>query len=101
MDQQSPTEQAKDKNGVLKWLVYLNLEVKSEANSTGRKKFENITVTITSPNKPYGAIPLNSPVTVENLVLGTMPREKGGGYNLYYACEAIRPVQPVRAAAAQ
>src|SRR5947199_10581986 len=97
MDQQSPMEQAKDKNGVLKWTVYLNLEAKS----TGKKKFENITITVTSPNKPFGTIPLNSPMIIENLQLGTMPREKGGGYNLYYACESIRPVQPVRVAAAQ
>jgi hypothetical protein len=98
---QSPLEQAKDKNGVLKWLIYLNMEAK-EVSSMGKKQFENITVTVTSPTKPYGAIPLNSPVIIEHLVLGTMPsREKGGGYNLYYACEAIRPAHPARAASGQ
>jgi hypothetical protein len=89
-------EQAKDKNGVLKWLVYLNLDVKS----TGKKKFENITITITSPNKPYAAIPLNSPVIIENLALGKMPR-KEGGYTFYFSAEAIRPVQPARVTAGQ
>jgi hypothetical protein len=101
-NQQKPAEQAKDKNGVLKWLIYLNLEVKS----TGKKKFENITITFTSPNKPFGAIPLNSPVIIESLQLGTMLR-KEGGYNLYYSAESISPAQralpsqPARVAATQ
>lgn len=97
---QAPMEQAKDKNGVPKWLVYLNLEAK-EASSTGKKEFENVTVTVASPTKPFGAIPLNSPVIIERLVLGRMLREKGGGYNLYYSCDAIRPAHPARTAAAQ
>ena len=94
---QATMEQAKDKAGVPKWLVYLNMDVKT---TTGKKKFENITITVTSPNKPYDAIPLNSPVIIEKLSLGTMLREKGS-YTLYYTAEAIRPVAPERVASAQ
>jgi hypothetical protein len=95
-DSKSAQVQAHDRDGVPKWTVTLAVQTKSFDNM----KFETISITVTSPNKPYGAIPPGSPVTVEKFELGVMPRERGG-YSLFYSAEAIRPLQPARVAAAQ
>src|SRR6266700_6356049 len=90
-DQKSPMEQARDKDGVLKWTVSLAVQTKNFENT----KFETIPITVTSPNKPYGAIQPGSPVTVEGLELGIMAQSRGG-FSVFYSAEAIRPLQPPR-----
>lgn len=90
-DAKSQQVQARDKDGVLKWTVTLAVQTKSFENT----KFENIPITVTSPNKPYEAILPGTPVTVENLELGIMPQQRGG-FSVFYSAEAIRPVQPVQ-----
>ena len=92
----SDMEQARDKDGVLKWTVTLAVQTKSFENT----KFETIQITVISPNKPYGAIPLGSPVTVEGLELGIMAQSRGG-FSVFYSAEAIRPLQPARPASGQ
>jgi len=94
-DPKSDMEQAHDKAGVLKWTISLAVQTKSV-----NAKFETIAITVTSPNKPYGAIPPGTPVTVEMLELGIMPKDKGG-FSVFYSAEAIRPLQPARAASGQ
>ncbi len=96
-NQNSPQVQARDSDSnVLKWTVTLAVQTKLR----NRTKLENIQVTITSPNKPYEAIPPGTPVTVENLELGIMPQQRGG-FSVFYSAEAIRPLQPPRMASAQ
>lgn len=95
-DAKSPQVQAKDNNGVLKWTATIAVQTKSFENT----KFENIPITVTSPNKPYGAIPIGSPVIVEGLELGIMPQARGG-YSVFYSAETIRPLQTARMASSQ
>src|SRR5438128_2205125 len=76
--------QAKDKDGVPKWTVTVAVQTKSFEKT----KFENIAITITSPNKPYAAIQPGSPVTVEGLELGFMVQSKGG-ISFFYSAENI------------
>ncbi len=92
----SPTEQAKDKDGVLKWTVTLAVETAS----FGNKKYENIPITMTSPSKPLGTVPPGTPMAVEGLELGIMPQARGG-FSVFYAADTIRPLQPVRATSGQ
>lgn len=95
-DPKSPMEQARDKDGLPKWTVTLAVQTKSFENT----KFETISVTIVSPNRPYEALPPGSAVTVEGLELGIMPQTRGG-FSVFYSAEAIRPLQPARAASGQ
>ncbi len=93
-DKQNPKSeqvQARDKDGVPKWTVTLAVQTKSFENT----KFENIPITVTSPNKPYEAIPPGTQVTVENMELGIMPQQRGG-FSVFYSAEAIRPLQPAQ-----
>lgn len=92
-DPKSPMEQARDKDGVLKWTVTLAVQTKSFENT----KFENIPITMISPNKPYGAVQPGTPVTVEGLELGIMPQTRGG-FSVFYSAENIRPLQPAQPA---
>jgi hypothetical protein len=87
--------QARDGNGVPKWAITLAVQTKSV-----NTKFETIAITVISPNKPYGAIPPGTPVMVEQLELGIMPKDKGG-FSVFYSAEAIRPLQPARVASGQ
>lgn len=82
--------QARDKDDVPKWTVTLAVQTKSFENS----KFDNVSITITSREKPYGAIQPGTPVTVEGLALGFMVNARGG-LSVYYSAEAIRPLQRV------
>lgn len=95
-DPKSKMVQAHDAEGVAKWSITLAVATKNFEQT----KFENIQVTITSPNKPYGAIPPGTPVTCENLVVGLMPGSKGG-FTTFYTADAIRPLQPARVASGQ
>lgn len=92
-DPKSKMVQAHDADGVPRWSVSLAVATKSYE----QMKFETIQVTVTSPNKPYGAIPPGTPVTVENMVVGIMPASKGG-FTTFYSCDSIRPLQPVHPA---
>jgi hypothetical protein len=83
--------QARDKDNVPKWTVTLAVQTKNFDNV----KFETIQVTVTSPNKPYEAIPPGTQVTCENMELGIMPQQRGG-FSCFYSAEAIRPVQPAQ-----
>lgn len=83
---------AQDKNGVPKWTVHLSVETKSFENT----KFDNIEITVTSPNKPGEGIPENSKVTVQGLTLGMMPIGKGRAVTVFYTAEAILPLKPAQ-----
>ncbi len=92
-DRENPNSEmvpAQDKNGVPKWTVYLSVETKS---SFGKKQFDEMEVTLTSPKNPVESIPMGSYVTVEGLTQGQMPIGKGKAVTLFYTAEAIRPVQ--------
>ena len=82
--------QARDKDDVPKWTITVALQTKSFETS----KFENISISITSREKPYGAIQPGTPVTVEGLALGFMVNARGG-LNVFYSAESIRPTQRV------
>src|SRR6266702_4829794 len=86
----SPQVQARDKDDVPKWTITLALQTKSFENT----KFENISITITSREKPYGGIQPGTPVTVEGLAVGFMAQARGG-FSVFYSAEAIRPAQRV------
>ncbi len=94
--------QARDKDDVPKWTVTLAVQTKSFENT----KFDNVSITITSREKPYGAIQPGTPVTVEGLSVGFMAQARGG-FSVFYSAQAIRPLQrtqsnqPARVAAAQ
>ena len=92
-DPKSPMEQAKDKDGVNKWSVTLTVAVKSFDNT----KYENISITIAAPNKPYAAIAPGTFVVVDGLEMGIMVQSRGG-FSVFYSAENIRPVaqHPVR-----
>jgi len=91
--------QARDKVDVPKWTITLAVQTKSFETS----KFDNVSITITSREKPYGAIQPGTSVTVEGLALGFMVNTRGG-LSVFYSAEAIRPLQrmqpsqPVRVA---
>lgn len=94
-DPKSPMEQAKDKDGVLKWTVTLAVAVKSFDNT----KYENIAITIARPDKPYAALPPGTFVVVEGLEMGIMVQARGG-FSVFYSADNIRPAvvtqHPVR-----
>src|SRR5450759_4806318 len=80
--------QARDKDDVPRWTVTLAVQTKSFENT----KFDNVSITITSREKPYGAIQPGTPVTVEGLSVGFMAQARGG-FSVFYSAEAIRPLQ--------
>lgn len=92
-DPKSKMVQAHDADGVPKWSISLAVATKNFE----QMKFETIQVTVTSPTKPYGAIPPGTPVTVENMVVGIMTASKGG-FIKFYSADAIRPLQAVHPA---
>ncbi len=96
-DPNSPQEQAKNKEGVLQWLVTLSFSVKP--TNGGKTKLEDVTATVNSPVRPFEKIPLGSLVAVEGLKMGIMKQDKGG-FSLFYSLDNIRPATPVRTAAA-
>src|SRR6266487_770251 len=92
-DPKSATEQARDKEGVLRWTVTVTVQTKSFDNT--KTTYVNIPITVSSPARPCGAIPPGSGVVVENMEMGIMPRDKGG-FTTFYSAEAIRPMQPAQ-----
>lgn len=101
-DAKSQQVQARDKDDVPKWTVTLAVQTKSFENT----KFDNVSITIISREKPYGAIQPGTLVTVEGLAVGFMAQARGG-FSVFYSAEAIRPVQrmqpsqPARVASGQ
>ena len=94
-DKQNPKSeqvQARDKDGTPKWSCILVVQVKNQFDNV---KYENIAVTIVSPNKPYEAIPPGTPVTAEDTWVGIMTQARGG-FSAFYSAEAIRPLQPAQ-----
>ena len=95
-DKENPNSEmvpAQDKNGVPKWTVYLSVETKS---SFGKKQFDEMEVTVTSPKSPVESIPMGSYVTIEGLTQGQMRIGKGKAVAVFYSAEAIRPLQPAQ-----
>lgn len=95
-DAKSPMVQGHDGNGGLKWTA--TVAVKVQAFETA--KMENITVTITSPKKPYDAMPVGTVVTIEGLEMGIMKQDRGG-FSQFFSAENIRPAVQDRVAAGQ
>ena len=87
-DPRSDQVQAKDKDGVTKWTITLAVQTKNFENT----KFDNVSITITSREKPYGAIQPGTQVIVEGLSVGFMAQARGG-FSVFYSAEAIRPLQ--------
>ena len=99
-DKQNPKSgqvQARDANGTFKWSCILAVQVKGNFDNV---KYENIQITVVSPNKPYEAIPPGTPVTAEDTWVGIMTQARGG-FTVFYSAEAIRPLQPPRLSSAQ
>lgn len=95
-DAKSAMEQAKDKEGVLKWTVTVAVQVKSFESV----KFDTVPITVTSPTRPYAQVAPGSPVVIEGLEMGIMAQSRGG-FSVFYSATNIRSVQMGRAAAAQ
>lgn len=95
-DPKSVQEQARDKNGVLKWTATIAVRVQSFENA----KMENIAVAILSPQKPYERLPVGSSVMVDGLEMGIMKQDRGG-FSIFFSGENIRPAAVERVAAAQ
>src|SRR5205807_570914 len=87
-DANSAQVQARDKDNVTKWTITLAVATKAFEQT----KYENISITITSREKPYGGIAPGTSVTVEGLSVGFMPQARGG-MSVFYSAEAIRPLQ--------
>lgn len=87
-DQNSDPLQARDKAGVAKWAVTLS----SKKEVYGNAKYEDFQISVISPTKPCGNIPLYTPVTVDPIEMGIMSKDRGG-YTVFYSAsaEAIQP----------
>ncbi len=91
-------EQAKDKDGNLKWSCTLAVQVKSFDTI----KYVTLPITVSSPSKPYTNIVPGTPVTIEKLEAGVMAQAKG--FSIFYSIESpqcIRPLQPARSTSGQ
>jgi hypothetical protein len=88
-DPKSPMVHGHDKDNVPKWTVHLSIE----QESFEKPKFENIQITVTSPKQPCEGVPQYTPVTIQGLALGQMPRGNSGGVSVFYVAESIRPLQ--------
>jgi hypothetical protein len=87
-DPNSPMEQARDKDGALKWTVILSVETKSFGD---KSKFDDIPVTIVNPTKPAGGVEPGRYVTCTGMELGIMVQGQGR-YSFFYSAQAIRQV---------
>lgn len=97
-DPNSEQVQSRTADGMLKWIVTLG----TEKEMNGRLQHEYVPITIVSPTKPFGAIPIHTHVTVEELEMGIMKQDGSrGGYLIFYSAKSIRPVQPARATSGQ
>ena len=91
-DTNSDWVQARNKAGVPKWVVTMS----SKKEVFGNAKYEDFQITVTSPDKPCGNIPLFTHVTVEPIEMGIMSRDRGG-HTVFYSA-AAEAIQPLKAA---
>ena len=77
--------QGRDSHGGLKWTATVAVAVKS----FDRERYENLSITLTSPTQPCSNIAPGSPVLVEGLEQGLMLGNKNPQF---WSAAAIRPV---------
>lgn len=87
--------QGHDGSGGLKWTATVVMSVKV----FDRDKYENLSITLTSPSQPCAGIQTGQPVVIEGLEMGLMP-QSGGKMSQFWSAAAIKPVQ-VQSAARQ
>jgi len=87
----SPQVQGRDSNGGLKWTATVAVAVKS----FDREKYENLSITLTSPTQPCSNIAPGSSVLVDGLVQGLMTGNKNPQF---WSADGIRPVTAQAAA---
>lgn len=95
-DPKSPMVQGSDGNGNFKWTATIAVRIQQFEQA----KMENINITLTSPKKPYEAMPVGTMVTVDGLEMGTMKQDRGG-FSQFFSAENIRPAAQERVAAGQ
>jgi hypothetical protein len=78
--------QGRDGNGSLKWTATIAMSVKV----FDREKYENLSITLTSPSQPCAGIQPGQPVVIEGLEMGLMPGNKNPQF---WSAAAIKPVQ--------
>jgi hypothetical protein len=85
-DQNSQQVQARDKNGGgLKWTATVAVAVKS----FDRDKYENLSITLTSPTPPCANIATGAPCMIDGLVQGLMAGNKNPQF---WSADGIRQV---------
>jgi len=86
-DKNSQQVQARDKNGGgLKWTATVAVAVKS----FDREKYENLSITLTSPTQPCANIAPGAPVMIDGLEQGLM--KQSNGVSQFWSAAGIRPV---------
>src|SRR5437868_15076749 len=86
-DQNSQQVQARDKNGGgFKWTATVAVVVKS----FDREKYENLSITLTSPTPPCANITPGAPVMIDGLEQGLM--KQSNGFSQFWSCAGIRQV---------
>jgi len=89
-DRNDPTSQqvqARDKNGGgLKWSCTVAVAVKS----FDREKYENLSITLTSPTQPCANIAPGAPVMIDGLEQGLM--KQSNGFSQFWSAAGIRQV---------
>ena len=86
-DPNSQQVQARDKNGGgLKWTAHVALAVKS----FDREKYENLSITLTSPTQPCANIAPGAPVMIDTLEQGLM--KQSNGFSQFWSAAGIRQV---------
>jgi hypothetical protein len=86
-DPNSQQVQARDKNGGgLKWTATVAVAVQS----FGREKYENLSITLTSPTQPCANIAPGAPVMVDGLEQGLM--KQSNGFSQFWSAAGIRQV---------
>ncbi len=93
-DQNSPQVQATDGNGAKKWTATVAVVVQS----FGREKYENLSITLTSPTQPCASMAQGAQVVVDGLVQGLMRDNKNPQF---WSADNIRQVAPQAGAASR
>jgi hypothetical protein len=92
-DPSSQQVQARDKNGGgLKWTCTVAVAVKS----FDRDRYENLSITLTSPTQPCANIAPGAPVMIEGLVQGLMAGNKNPQF---WSADGVRQVATQASAA--
>lgn len=86
-NQNSQQVQARDKNGGgLKWTATVAVAVKS----FDREKYENLSITLTSPTQPCANIAPGTPVLIDGLAQGLM--KNSNSFSQFWSADGIRQV---------